>query len=99
MFFFTEYLLKTNTSIFQELRSGRDVPFTSEAGLRFTVGVRFTSSEKETMLGLSRIYLELYLIARFLLASSICDLPHKTERNAISGVWHLVDNLRRCELK
>lgn len=51
------------------------------------------------MLGLSVIYLDLCFIARFLLASYICDLPRKTERSTISGVWQLVDNLRRCVSK
>ena len=41
--FFTEYLLKTNTSLFMELRSGRDVLFTSETGLRFVAGARLVS--------------------------------------------------------
>lgn len=50
-------------------------------------------------MGLSLIYLELYFIARFLLAGYIRDLPHKTYRSAISGVWQLVDKLRRYVLK
>lgn len=51
------------------------------------------------MLGLSITYLGLCFIARFLLASYICDFPRKTEGSVISDVWQLVDNLRRCVLK
>lgn len=50
------------------------------------------------MLDLSIIYLELYVIARFLLASYIRDLTHKAQRSETSGVWHL-DNLRKSVFK
>lgn len=50
------------------------------------------------MLDLSILYLELYFIARFLLASYIHDLTHKAQRSEISGAWQL-DNLRRSLLK